>query len=57
LERELTAEKNVEVTLIKGEKGAFEVRLNDELIFSKHEHKRFPGEGEILGLLTKQGVE
>lgn len=37
--------------LIMGSKGKFDVKVDDTLIFSKAEQKRFPEEGEILTLL------
>lgn len=33
--------------LIKGKNGVFEVKLDDELIFSKKSLGRFPEEGEV----------
>ncbi len=33
--------------LVPGEKGVFDVRIDGELVFSKHETGRFPDEGEI----------
>ena len=36
--------------------GAFEVYLNDELIFSKLEMKRFPGSNDIIQALSMQGL-
>lgn len=40
----------VEVSLKTGIKGRFEVTLDDRLIFSKAQLKRFPEAGEILRL-------
>ena len=36
--------------LVMGSKGTFDVTVDDTLIFSKAEQKRFPKEGEILTL-------
>jgi selenoprotein W-related protein len=38
----------VSPTLIEGRGGIFDVRLDDELIFSKHELNRFPEGDEVL---------
>lgn len=42
---------DIEVTLIESGGGAFEVRADDKLIFSKLRTGRFPDEQEILALL------
>ena len=43
-----------DLTLITGTKGAFEVRVNDELIFSKQTmQKRHAEPGEILAMFRK----
>jgi len=38
----------VQATLIEGGGGIFDVKLDDELIFSKHELNRFPEGDEVL---------
>jgi len=38
----------IEVSLRTGSKGRFEVRLDDQLIFSKIKLRRFPHRGEIV---------
>ena len=38
----------MEPQLIEGGKGIFDVKVNGELIYSKHETGRFPEVGEIL---------
>ena len=43
--------ENVNVELIKGSSGVFDVQLDEQLIFSKHIKGRFPGDGEITRLL------
>lgn len=40
----------IEVSLVTGNKGRFEVTLDDRLIFSKARSKRFPENGEIVKL-------
>jgi len=43
-----------QLTLIMGSNGIFEVKLDDELIFSKKELNRYPETGEIAALLKAQ---
>jgi predicted Rdx family selenoprotein len=38
--------------LITGSKGVFDVRLGDELLFSKHQAGRFPDYSEIKARLV-----
>jgi selT/selW/selH-like putative selenoprotein len=40
------------VKLIKGRSGVFDVRLEDRLVFSKHEVGRFPEPGEVARALA-----
>jgi predicted Rdx family selenoprotein len=40
-----------ELKLITGGRGIFDVRLDDELLFSKHSVKRFPTYEDIRGQL------
>jgi selT/selW/selH-like putative selenoprotein len=40
----------IDVSLRTGNKGRFEVTLDDKLLFSKAKSKRFPEKGEILTL-------
>ena len=40
-----------DLTLITGEKGVFDVRVDDELIYSKGETGRHANEGEVLAAL------
>jgi selT/selW/selH-like putative selenoprotein len=40
-------EFGVEAELIRGRSGVFDVRLDGELIFSKHHLNRFPEPGEV----------
>lgn len=42
---------SVDATLIKGSGGIFDVTLDGELIFSKHDQDRFPSNEEIEQLV------
>jgi selenoprotein W-related protein len=42
----------LEAELIRGSGGVFEVRLDDELVFSKKALRRFPEPGEVEGILA-----
>jgi len=42
-----------QLSLVTGSKGVFDVRVNGDLIFSKHESNRYPEEGELLSVLTE----
>lgn len=44
-------ERGVEADAIAGGKGQFDVITNGELVFSKHDVGRFPGEDEIERLV------
>lgn len=37
--------------LIPGRNGIFDVKLDDEMVFSKHELNRFPEENEVIDLI------
>ena len=43
----------VEIELIKGKGGAFEIRRGETLVFSKKKEKRFPSNEEIVAALKK----
>jgi selT/selW/selH-like putative selenoprotein len=50
---------NAKITLVAGERGAFDVSLNGKLIFSKLLKvgtyiERFPDHGELVKLIQKQ---
>jgi selenoprotein W-related protein len=50
-------EFGVDAELIRGKGGVFDVRVDGELIFSKHELNRFPEPGEVERLIrTRRGV-
>lgn len=42
--------------MIQGSGGVFDVRVDGELIFSKHEVGRFPEHDEILTQIEKRGA-
>jgi selT/selW/selH-like putative selenoprotein len=44
----LKKELGIEATLVPGSGGIFDVILNGEIIFSKHNQGRFPLPGEII---------
>jgi selT/selW/selH-like putative selenoprotein len=48
LEREIPG---IEIELIKGKGGAFEIRNGAELVFSKKKMGRFPSDDEIVAAL------
>ena len=43
----------VSLTLLPGDKGIFDVKVNGTLIYSKHTKGRFPEPGEIRSELQK----
>lgn len=43
---------NAEIELVRGSGGVFDVTVDDEVIFSKHQSGRFPEEAEILDALS-----
>lgn len=45
--------QGVEVELIEGGNGIFDVKLDGKLIFSKYEAGRFPEPGEVARLAGK----
>jgi len=53
LEVELTGQLGVDVELIRGGGGVFDVVANGQLIFSKHKENRFPETPEIFTLLSE----
>jgi len=53
LEAELVGQLGVDVELIRGGGGVFDVVANRQLIFSKHEENRFPENSEIFTLLSE----
>ncbi|SVC60080.1 uncharacterized protein METZ01_LOCUS312934 [marine metagenome] len=53
MEAELVGQLGVDVELIRGGGGVFDVVANRQLIFSKHEENRFPENSEIFTLLSE----
>lgn len=43
-----------EITLIPSGGGVFEIKLDDQLIFSKKEKDRFPEENEVAELIREK---
>jgi selT/selW/selH-like putative selenoprotein len=43
----------IDIELIKGKGGAFEIRSGDTLVFSKKKSARFPTHDEIVAALKK----
>ena len=50
---ELEQRTGTKATLIKGDRGIFDVKADGKLIFSKHKVGRFPNDGEVAGLLSQ----
>jgi len=44
-------ELDLDVTLVEGRGGVFDVVVDDDLVFSKRSAHRFPEPGEILDLI------
>jgi len=44
----------VPTRLIKGGRGDFEVKMGDEVLFSKRESQRFPDTGEVEALVESR---
>lgn len=38
--------------LLKGSGGIFDVKVDGDLVFSKHEKGRFPEDGEVIDLIA-----
>ncbi len=51
---ELQEQFEVPTRLIKGGRGDFEVKLGDEVLFSKRESERFPEPGEVPELVASR---
>ena len=47
----MLTERGVEAKAVPGGRGQFDVVRNGELVFSKHEQHRFPGEAEVERLV------
>lgn len=46
--------ESVEIELIGGSNGIFDVKLEGQLLFSKFEQQRFPEPGEITKILVNR---
>lgn len=44
--------EGIEVSLVQSSGGAFEVRRDDDLVFSKLQKGRFPEDEELIALLS-----
>lgn len=53
----LKSEFNTEAELIRGDGGVFDVVVDDDLIYSKHETGTFPSGGQIAHLLKARTAE
>ena len=49
---ELKSENDMEILLVPGSSGVFDVSVNGIVVFSKNKIGRFPNKGEIRELLT-----
>ena len=45
---------DIDASLIEGAGGVFDVKLNDELMYSKHETGKFPDEQELIAALQQR---
>jgi selenoprotein W-related protein len=52
----LKKEFGVDTELIRGTGGVFDVRVDGELVFSKHDVSRFPEDGEVEAEIRKRHV-
>jgi predicted Rdx family selenoprotein len=53
LAAKISAELGIEVTLVKGVAGVFDIIADEKLVFSKTDEQRFPQDIEILEALRK----
>jgi len=53
LAAKISAELGLEATLVKGVAGVFDIIVDENVIFSKNEERRFPQDVEILDALRK----
>lgn len=47
----MNGEPDLEVELVRGGGGVFDVSIDGKVLFSKHKQGRFPASGEILSIL------
>ena len=48
-------EPDLEIELVRGGGGVFDVSVDGKVLFSKHKQGRFPEPGEILSILRARG--
>jgi selT/selW/selH-like putative selenoprotein len=53
LAAEIKQQLGEDVELVRGSTGAFNVIVDDRLIFSKHQSGRFPDSGEIIARIRR----
>ncbi len=53
MSKEIRTKTGLDPELTPGSGGIFDIKLNGETVFSKHEVGRFPKDGEISNLLEK----
>ena len=46
----------IEADLVPGSNGIFDVIVDGDRVFSKHESGRFPEPGEVAGILKQKGM-
>ena len=56
LAAELKESLDIDLELIKGEKGIFDVIVDGQLVFSKHKVDRFPLLGEVTTAIRQEGT-
>ena len=49
-------EFGIDSTLIKGDRGIFDVKADGKTVFSKYEEERFPTHDEVLAALRQRGA-
>lgn len=52
---ELKESLGIEAHLLEGDKGIFDVKVNEELVFSKFKEDRFPYLGEVTSIIKNDG--
>ena len=57
LAEEIKSKFGLEAELIEDKGGIFDVRFGDQLVFSKHEHDRFPEHQEVVDRLKELVVD
>jgi len=57
LEADIKSQLGFDVEKIQGAGGVFDVHADGKLIFSKHDHDRFPEHSEVLDALSQLAVD